>query len=46
MDRMDREGHESQRLYKKPILPLLLGGSAVHRCDKCHVSNVGFSRRG
>jgi len=31
---------------KKSILLLPLGGAAVHRCDKFHVSNVGFSRLG
>jgi hypothetical protein len=30
----------------KSILRLILGGAAVHRCDKQHISNVGFSRRG
>ena len=30
----------------KSILRLILGGAAVHRCDKKHISNVGFSRCG
>jgi hypothetical protein len=31
-------------LLKNSVLRLILGGAAVHRCDNCPASSVGFSR--
>jgi hypothetical protein len=42
----EREGHDFHDLRQRSILRLILGGAAVHRGDKQHISNVGLSRCG
>jgi hypothetical protein len=39
-------GESSLVVQFKPASTLLLGGAAVHRCDKRPLFTTGFSRRG
>jgi hypothetical protein len=38
------ENVSALQFAENPILFLILGGAAVHRCDKCLVFGDGFSR--
>jgi hypothetical protein len=42
----EREGHDFHSLAAQVDFAFDFGCAAVHRCDKKHISNVGFSRCG